>query len=151
MFFSDVSLYNPINDANGLLYSAIYTALPTIIVGIYDQDLSSRTLLKYPKLYKAGLQDESYNFKLFCLCMADTIWQSLVLVFAPFFTYGRLLDNSTLGDVWILAVVVLVNVHLAMDIIRWNWTMHAIIWGLTILTFCCVIAIDTSPISPGYK
>ncbi|KAJ0978098.1 hypothetical protein J5N97_013572 [Dioscorea zingiberensis] len=60
-------------------------------------------------------------------------------------------DDSTLGDIWILAVVTLVNVHLAMDIFRWKWNMHAIIWGLTILTYLCVIAIDTSPAMPGYR
>ncbi|KAJ0978111.1 hypothetical protein J5N97_013585 [Dioscorea zingiberensis] len=151
MFFSDVSLYNPITEISGLLYSAVYTALPTIIVGIYDQDLSSKTLLKYPKLYGAGLRDEAYNFKLFSLFMMDSIWQSLVIVFAPFLAYGRLLDDSTLGDIWILAVVTLVNLHLAMDIFRWKWNMHAIIWGLTILTYLCVIAIDTSPAMPGYR
>ncbi|KAM0947969.1 putative P-type phospholipid transporter [Dioscorea sansibarensis] len=38
-----------------------------------------------------------------------------------------------------------------MDVFRWNWTMHAVIWGLTILTLCCVIAIDSSPTMPGYR
>ncbi|URE27618.1 phospholipid-transporting ATPase [Musa troglodytarum] len=79
-FFSAVSLMNPINEISGLLFSAVYTALPTVMVGIYDQDLSRRTLLAYPQLYGPGLRDEHYNLKLFILIMMDSIWQSLVMV-----------------------------------------------------------------------
>lgn len=121
------------------------------MVGIYDQDLSRRTLLKYPQLYGPGLRDEHYNLKLFVLIMLDSLWQSFVLFYVPFFAYSHSsLDNSSLGDLWILSVVVLVNVHIAMDVFRWNWILHAIIWGCTAVTFGCVIAIDASPLAPGY-
>ncbi|KAG1338875.1 Phospholipid-transporting ATPase 1 [Cocos nucifera] len=108
-FYSAFSLSTTITDVSGLLYSAVYTALPTVMVGIYDQDLSRRTLLSNSSL-----------------------------------------DNSSLGDLWILSVVLLVNVHIAMDVFRWNWILHATIWGCTAVTFACVVAIDASPPMPGY-
>lgn len=150
-FYSAFSLSNTISDASGLLYSALYTALPTVMVGIYDQDLSRRTLLKYPQLYGPGLRDQHYNLKLFVLIMLDSLWQSFVLFYVPFFAYSNSsLDNSSLGDLWILSVVLLVNVHIAMDVFRWNWILHATIWGCTAVTFACVVAIDASPAMPGY-
>ncbi|CAL9085786.1 unnamed protein product [Musa acuminata var. zebrina] len=150
-FFSAVSLMNPINEISGLLYSAVYTALPTVMVGIYDQDLSRRTLLAYPELYGPGLRDEHYNLKLFILIMMDSIWQSLVIVFVPFYFYSESsLDEASLGDIWIISVVLLVNIHLAMDVFRWNWILIVTFSGVTSIAMGCIIAIDASPSAPGY-
>lgn len=134
-----------------MLYSIIYTSLPTIVVGILDKDLSRRTLLKYPQLYGAGQRHECYNAKLFWLTMVDTLWQSAAIFFIPLLAYwGSSIDISSLGDLWILAVVILVNLHLAIDVIRWTWTTHAVIWGSIIATFICVIVIDALPFLIGY-
>lgn len=134
-----------------MLYSIIYTSLPTIVVGILDKDLSRRTLLKYPQLYGAGQRHECYNAKLFWLTMVDTFWQSVAIFFIPLLAYwGSSIDISSLGDLWILAVVILVNLHLAIDVIRWTWTTHAVIWGSIIATFICVIVIDALPFLIGY-
>ncbi|KAJ8458685.1 hypothetical protein OPV22_031611 [Ensete ventricosum] len=150
-FLSAVSLMNPFNEINGLLFSAVYTALPTVMVGIYDQELSRRTLLAYPQLYGPGLRDEHYNRKLFILIMMDSIWQSLVLVFVPFYFYSQSsLDEASLGDIWIVSVVLLVNIHLAMDVFRWNWILLVTFSGVTTIAMGCIIAIDASPSAPSY-
>lgn len=84
------------------------------MVGIYDQDLSRRTLLKYPQLYGPGLREEHHNLKLFVLIMLDSLWQKALSCFinVPFFAYSnRSLNESSLGDSWILSVVLLVDVH----------------------------------------
>lgn len=140
-----------INEWSSVLYSVIYTSLPTIIVGILDKDLSRRTLLKYPPLYGAGHRQGCYNGRLFWLTMADTLWQSLVVFYVPYFAYRHSsVDGSAIGDLWTLAVVILVNLHLAMDVIRWTWITHAVIWGSIVATFICIIIIDAIPTLPGY-
>lgn len=134
-----------------MLYSIIYTAVPTIVVGILDKDLSRVTLLKYPQLYGAGQRHESYNKKLFWVTMIDTLWQSVVAFFVPVLAYRESeVDISSIGDLWTLAVVILVNVHLAMDVIRWSWITHAAIWGSIVATFICVMVIDSLTFLPGY-
>lgn len=134
-----------------MLYSIIYTAVPTIVVGILDKDLSRVTLMKYPQLYGAGQRQESYNKKLFWVTMIDTLWQSIVAFFIPVLAYWESeIDISSIGDLWTLAVVILVNVHLAMDVIRWSWITHAAIWGSIVATFICVIVIDSLTFLPGY-
>ncbi|KAG9133139.1 hypothetical protein Leryth_023505 [Lithospermum erythrorhizon] len=52
--FTSFTLTTAITDWSSVLYSIIYTALPTIIVAIVDKNLSRRTLLKHPQLYGAG-------------------------------------------------------------------------------------------------
>lgn len=151
VLYTAFSLTTAVTEWSSVLYSVIYTSLPTIIVGILDKDLSRRTLLQYPQLYGAGQREECYNTKLFWLTMIDTLWQSAVIFFIPFLAYRHsTVSGSAIGDLWTLAVVILVNVHLAMDIIRWTWITHAVIWGSIVATFICVMIIDAFPGLPGY-
>ncbi len=76
--------------------------------------------------------------------MLDTLWQSLVIFYVPYFVYNATdIDLYGLGCLWLIAVVVLVNVNLAMDILRWNWVTHVAVWGSVIATFVCQIIMDS--------
>ncbi|KAG8363760.1 hypothetical protein BUALT_Bualt19G0055900 [Buddleja alternifolia] len=151
VLFTSFTLTTAITDWSSVLYSVIYTSLPTIVVGILDKDLSRTTLLKYPQLYGTGRRQESYNGKLFWLTMLDMLWQSIAAFFFPLLAYwGTEVDGSSVGDLWTLAVVILVNIHLAMDVMRWYWITHAAIWGSIVATFICVMVIDALPVLPGY-
>ncbi|CBI29082.3 unnamed protein product, partial [Vitis vinifera] len=151
VLYTCFSVTTAINEWSSVLYSVIYSSVPTIVVAILDKDLSSRTLLKHPQLYGSGHRQECYNSKLFWLTMLDTVWQSGVIFFVPLFAYwSSVVDGSSIGDLWTLAVVILVNIHLAMDVIRWTWIVHAAIWGSIVATCICVIIIDAIPSLRGY-
>lgn len=151
VLFTAFTLTTAINEWSSMLYSIIYTAVPTIVVAIFDKDLSKRTLLQSPQLYGAGQRQEAYNKKLFWLTIADTLWQSVVVFFVPLFAYwGSTVDIASMGDLWTISIVILVNLHLAMDVIRWTWISHASIWGSIIATFICVMVVDAIPSLHGY-
>ncbi|THU47528.1 hypothetical protein C4D60_Mb09t16480 [Musa balbisiana] len=145
------STISAVTDWSSVFYSVIYTSVPTIVVGILDKDLSHKTLLCYPKLYGAGYRQESYNLHLFWITMLDTLWQSLVLFYVPLFTYrNSSIDIWSMGSLWTISVVVLVNVHLAMDIRRWVLITHVATWGSIFITYMCMVIIDSIPIFPNY-
>ncbi|CAK9313339.1 unnamed protein product [Citrullus colocynthis] len=151
VLFTGYSLTTAINQWSSVLYSIIYTCLPTIVVGILDKDLGRRTLLSYPQLYGAGHRQESYNSKLFWLTMIDTVWQSIAIFFIPLLAFwATTVDISGLGDLWLLATVIVVNLHLSMDVVRWYTVTHAVIWGSTVATVICVIVLDSILSLPGY-
>lgn len=151
VLYTAYTLTTAITEWSSVLYSVIYTAVPTVVVGILDKDLSRRTLLKYPKLYAAGQREERYNLRLFFLTMMDAVWQGAMVFFLPYLAYrDTSVDGSSLGDLWTLAVVILVNIHLALDVFRWNWITHASIWGSIIATALAVIVIDSIWFLPGY-
>ncbi|KAI3798567.1 hypothetical protein L1987_33844 [Smallanthus sonchifolius] len=151
VLYTAFTLSTAINEWSSVLYSVIYTSVPTIVVGILDKDLSRTSLLKYPQLYGSGQKQESYNSTLFWLTIADTLWQSIVAFFIPLLAYWKTdIDGPSIGDLWTLAVVFLVNLHLAMDVTTWTWIIHASIWGSIVATIICVIIIDVIPILPGY-
>ncbi|KAH7429659.1 hypothetical protein KP509_09G060500 [Ceratopteris richardii] len=138
------SASSAIFDWNLMFYSLIYTSVPTIVVGIFDKDLSQKTLLSHPPLYGAGQKDESYNNRLFWITMLDTLWQSLVLFYVPLYTYQvSTIDIWSIGSLWTIAVVILVNLHLAMDVQHWMWITHLAIWGSIASTFGCLLILDS--------
>eukprot|EP00850_Spirogloea_muscicola_P020622 SM000222S06963 [mRNA] locus=s222:11950:18877:- [translate_table: standard] len=140
-----------LGDWNLVFFSLIYTSVPTIAVGILEQDVSARILLRLPQLYRAGQRNETYNLPLFWLTMADTLWQSLVLFYVPFFTIHH--SDASLwgvGQIWNLAVVFVVSLHLAMDIRLWNWIIHLVVWASLVVTVIVVIILDIIPSQPQY-
>jgi phospholipid-transporting ATPase len=107
--------------------------------------------MNHPQLYGAGQREEKYNIKLFIGFMLDSLWQSLVIFFLPFIAYRHSeVDWSGLGDLWLLGVVILVNLNLAVDVVRWNWITHAAIWGSIVATWICVMILDSIWYLPGY-
>ncbi|XP_071725198.1 phospholipid-transporting ATPase 1-like [Rutidosis leptorrhynchoides] len=145
------TLTTAINEWSSMLYSIIYTAVPTIVVAIMDKDLGRRTLLRHPQLYGAGHREECYNKTLFWLTMLDTLWQSAVIFFIPLLAYWKTdIDGPGLGDLWTIACCIVVNLHLAMDVVEWNWITHAAIWGSIFATWICVMVIDAIPSLTGY-
>ncbi|MBA0737720.1 hypothetical protein Gogos_011171, partial [Gossypium gossypioides] len=145
------STTSALTDWSSVFYSVIYTSVPTIVIGILDKDLSHKTLLEYPKLYGVGHRHEAYNLQLFWITMIDTLWQSLVLFYIPLFTYKEsTIDIWSMGSLWTIAVVILVNIHLAMDIRRWVFITHAAVWGSIIITYACMVVLDSIPVFSNY-
>lgn len=145
------SATSALTDWSCVFYSLIYTSLPTVVVGILDKDLSHSTLLQYPKLYGAGHRHESYNMHLFWLIMVDALWQSLVLFYVPVLTYrDSTIDIWSMGSLWTISVVILVNIHLAMDIQCWVLITHIATWGSIVVSYMCMIILDSIPAFPNY-
>lgn len=151
ILFTGFSTTSALTDWSSVFYSLLYTSVPTIVVGIVDKDLSHKTLMQYPKLYGAGHRQEAYNMQLFWLTMCDTLWQSLVLFYIPLYAYqNSTIDIWSMGSVWTIAVVILVNILLAMDIQRWVFVTHAAVWGSIITTYACMVVLDSIPVFPNY-
>lgn len=149
IFYAAFSAQSALTDWNLVFFSLLYTSVPTIVVGILDKDVSQKTLYEYPPLYGSGQRDEAYNQRLFWVTMLDTLWQSLVLFYVPYFIYEVTdVDLYGLGLVWTMAVVILVNLHLAMDIQQWTWIEHLAIWASTLLTYLCQLVMDAMSSAP---
>ena len=49
------------------MYNFLYTNFPLLLYGIYDKDISSEAILKFPKVYLSGINDEYFNVSSFLL------------------------------------------------------------------------------------
>lgn len=66
------------------VYNLFYTALPVLGLGIFEQDVSDKHSIEYPKLYTPGLTDALFNTKEFVKSVIHGVFSSLILFLVPF-------------------------------------------------------------------
>ncbi|MBA0638180.1 hypothetical protein Godav_022213 [Gossypium davidsonii] len=113
------------------LYNVIFTALPVIIVGLFDKDVSSSLSKRYPELYKEGIKNMFFKWRVVAIWAFFAVYQSLVFYY--FVTVSSSTSQGSSGkmfglwDVSTMAftcVVVTVNLRLLMicnSITRWHY------------------------------
>lgn len=113
------------------LYNVIFTALPVIIVGLFDKDVGASLSKKYPELYKEGINNSFFKWRLVAIWALFSFYQSLV--FYHFVTSASIKGQNSSGlifglwDVSTMAftcVVITVNLRLLMlcnSITRWHY------------------------------
>ncbi|TFK44439.1 calcium transporting ATPase [Crucibulum laeve] len=61
------------------LYNVVFTVLPPLVIGIFDQFVSARILDRYPQLYTLGQKNEFFTKTAFWLWVANALYHSLLL------------------------------------------------------------------------
>lgn len=59
-------------------FNVIFTFLPPLVIGIFDQIVSSRMLDKYPQMYILGQKNVFFNQKKFWGWIANATYHSIV-------------------------------------------------------------------------
>ncbi|XP_062279089.1 phospholipid-transporting ATPase ID [Scomber scombrus] len=119
------------------LYNIVYTSLPVLAMGIFDQDVPEQRSLEYPKLYEPGQLNLLFNKREFFICIAQGIYTSVVLFFVPYAvlldatqsTGEPLADYQTFAVTTATALVIVVSVQIALDTGFWTLINHVFVWG----------------------
>lgn len=98
------------------VYNLFYTSLPVLAIGVFEQDVSDKDSIEFPKLYTPGLTNELFNVKEFMRSVMHGLFSSLVTFIIPWGTYhdavgpnGLVLsDHMTLASV-MSAILILDN------------------------------------------
>lgn len=98
------------------VYNLFYTSMPVLALGVFEQDVSDKDSIEFPKLYTPGLNNELFNLKEFLRSVMHGLFSSLVTFIIPYGTYrdgigpdGLVLsDHMTLASV-IAAILILDN------------------------------------------
>lgn len=67
-----------------MVFNLIFTALPPMAMGIYDQDARDNLLLQKPILYKEGRLGLTHTHNSFWWNMIDALYASIVIFFVAF-------------------------------------------------------------------
>ncbi|KAG5017302.1 hypothetical protein JHK85_023438 [Glycine max] len=103
------------------LYNVIFTALPVIIVGLFDKDVSSSLSKKYPQLYMEGIRNVFFKWKVVAIWAFFSVYQSLIFFY--FVSSTNLSAKNSAGKIFGLwdvstmaftCVVITVNLRLLM-------------------------------------
>lgn len=74
------------------VYNLFYTSLPVLALGIFEQDVSDKNSLDYPKLYTPGITNALFNTTEFIRSVLHGIFSSLILFLIPY-GKGRFLSS----------------------------------------------------------
>ncbi|KAJ3597747.1 hypothetical protein NHX12_001264 [Muraenolepis orangiensis] len=119
------------------LYNIVYTSLPVLAMGIFDQDVPDRRSLEFPKLYEPGQLNLLFNKREFFICISQGIYTSVVLFFVPYAVLSNasqdtaepLADYQTFAVTTATALVIVVSVQIALDTGYWTIINHVFVWG----------------------
>lgn len=111
-----------------LFFNLIFSVIPLLVLGVFDQDLQSRMLIGAPPIYSRGIRQKSYSMQLFGLYVLDAIYQSLVCFFIPLAAYGEngltasgYTENKALiGNVMALSVIISCNLYMVINTFSWT-------------------------------
>ncbi|KAI7904565.1 uncharacterized protein BX663DRAFT_502824 [Cokeromyces recurvatus] len=108
-------------------FNVIFTFLPPLCIGIFDQFVSARILDKYPQMYMLGQSNEFFNQKKFWGWFANAVFHSLILFFlgvGALSTDGVFM-NGLIGGQWWAGTAVFTAI---LGCILWKGALITDIW-----------------------
>ncbi|KAG0647426.1 phospholipid-transporting ATPase [Hyphodiscus hymeniophilus] len=97
MFYSIQVLYQRWNGYTGTslfesdslaVWNTLFTSLPVMLPGIFEQDLKAATLLAVPELYAYGQESRGLNMVIYGLWMVLAVVEALIIYFMIYALYG---------------------------------------------------------------
>jgi phospholipid-translocating ATPase len=131
------------------LYNLIFTSLPIIFLGIWDQDVNKQVSLAYPELYRMGLRDDKFKPWRFYLTVFDSIFQSAVCFFFPYMLLlGGAIDPNgrdqngvyEIGTIISSISVIVANFFVMFSLYSFTWIQIFII-AISILVYYAFVCI----------
>lgn len=139
-------------------YNVVYTSLPVLALGFFDQDVGDSTSLAYPKLYTPGLKDMLFNKKVFYISLAEGILTSAAVFFLTMgalnngmTSTGLSISTTTTAGVVVAATVILtVTLRCALDTQYWTGFNHVVLWGSIVSWFVITLIMYTNVFRYSY-
>lgn len=112
--YTGTSLYEP---ASLTVFNTLFTSLPVILLGIFEQDLHADTLLAVPELYTYGQRNEGFTFKKFVAWMFMASTEAVMIYYFLYGFYNNALftQDTTLfamGNLAFTVCVVFINLKM---------------------------------------
>ncbi|XP_047062772.1 phospholipid-transporting ATPase 10-like [Lolium rigidum] len=152
--FSGQTFYN---DWSMSLYNVLFTSLPVIAMGVFDQDVSARFCLKYPMLYQEGPQNLLFRWSRLLGWMLHGVASAVIIFYLTiaslkhqaFRSGGEVIDLSTLGATAYTCIVWAVNMQMAITVNYFTLIQHICIWTSIALWYVFLLAYGA--ITPSFS
>uniref|UniRef100_A0A3Q1IQG7 Phospholipid-transporting ATPase n=1 Tax=Anabas testudineus TaxID=64144 RepID=A0A3Q1IQG7_ANATE len=136
------------------LFNIVYTSLPVLAMGLFDQDVNDQNSLRYPSLYKPGQQNLLFNKHQFFLYTLQGMATSFLLFFIPYGAFSEMVkedgthfsDQQTFAVTIATSLVIVVSVQIGLVTHYWTAVNHLFIWGSLIVYFAILFAMQSDGI-----
>ncbi|KAK6922097.1 P-type ATPase, N-terminal [Dillenia turbinata] len=112
------------------LYNVIFTALPVVILGLFDKDVSAKLSKMYPELYKEGIRNAFFKKRVVGIWAFFSFYQSLVFYYFVSTSSSTSQNSGKMFGLWDVSTmaftcaVVTVNLRLLLmcnSITKWHY------------------------------
>ncbi|KAA1470665.1 calcium transporting ATPase [Dentipellis sp. KUC8613] len=135
------------------MYNVVFTLLPPLVIGVFDQFVSARILDRYPQLYMLGQKNAFFSKTAFWLWVANALYHSIILFgFSVILFWGDLKQANGLDSghwFWgtMLYLAVLLTVLGKAALVSDLWTKYTAVaipgsfaFTMLFLPLYCVVA-----------
>ncbi|XP_062998720.1 probable phospholipid-transporting ATPase IM [Elgaria multicarinata webbii] len=134
------------------LFNIVYTSLPVLAMGLFDQDVDEQNCLNFPKLYEPGQLNLLFNKHRFFICIAHGIYTSVVLFFIPYGAFydaagedgNHIADYQSFAVTIATSLIIVVSVQVALDTSYWTHINHFFIWGSIAVYFAILFMMHSN-------
>ncbi|KAJ3321129.1 hypothetical protein HDV06_004582 [Boothiomyces sp. JEL0866] len=156
-FYCGFSANLVIDFTYSMFFNTLFSVLPTVVLGTFDQDINSNLSMKTPQLYLKGIKQELFTSQRFWLYLAYGLYQSIICYFAGvIFQFDSIIspsgydsDGASMGTIIAFTAIFTVNIFQTCNWYTWNW-IAVVSFLATIgawLTYVILYALDwTSPV-----
>ncbi|KAM0123669.1 hypothetical protein ACHAP3_010949 [Botrytis cinerea] len=120
-----------------VLINLLFTSVPVVLMGVFDQDVSDIVSLAVPQLYRRGIERLEWTQRKFWLYMVDGFYQSIMCFFIPYLTITNgpfaslngldVSERTRLGCYIAHPTVFTINLYILINLYRWDWLMLLVI------------------------
>ena len=112
-----------------LFYNVFFTSLPVLIVGMFDQDISAHSAIKYPELYRSGINRSSFTYTRFSLFMFEGLYQSAMCFILCYYAFiepsqyndGKIADRIAYGTTLAFMAIINANMFVSINLNLWSY------------------------------
>lgn len=135
------------------LYNVLFTSLPVIALGVFDQDVSARFCLKFPLLYQEGIQNVLFRWSRIIGWMLNGLCSAIIIFYMCTHSLdpqairndGKVAEYAVLGGTMYTCVVWVVNCQMALAITYFTLIQHIFIWGEIALWYLFLLIYGAMP------
>ncbi|KAF9105373.1 hypothetical protein BGX27_009657 [Mortierella sp. AM989] len=128
-----------------VLYNLVFTSLPVMFMGAFDQDVDAKTSMQFPALYLRGIKQKQFTRSKFWLYVLDALYQSVICFFVPWYLSNNIYssghstnDMMSLGTMISGCSIVVANLYVGLNMFHWTKMIFAVIFGSIIAFFLYV-------------
>ncbi|KAG0346670.1 hypothetical protein BG004_001114 [Podila humilis] len=125
-----------------VLYHLLFTSLPIMFMGAFDQDVDAKTSMQFPALYLRGIKQKHFTRTKFWLYVLDAVYQSIICFFVPWYLSNDLYasghstnDLVAFGTLISACSVVVANLYVGLNMFHWTKMVFAVIFGSIAIFF----------------
>ncbi|KAI0064385.1 phospholipid-translocating P-type ATPase [Artomyces pyxidatus] len=132
-----------------LLYNLVFTSLPVIALGAFDQDINAKAAMAFPQLYIRGIRGLEYTRTKFWLYMLDGLYQSAVVFFIPYLVWilgpaiswnGKGIESlADFGTTASVAAIFAANTYVGINTRYWTVITWIVIVGSSLVMVLWIV------------